>query len=734
MPNNVVFPASMPYDEINIIDQSSYSDASTQTLAPFIPSGPTAFIPFISPKGYGKDKTLQYMSESMLSKFGKPNLKKYGLSLYLAKRFVAGGGTLLGMRVTSNDMHYSNIILVANVTADKKIAKFTTTTNSITGEVEYHPVFKCGNKEYVFDEILLTKTNDFSTISTERTVNGKNELVPLNQKKEDNLEYPEVTVTIDGVSTTLSIKLDVDGNVSSLEKTVEDPESSTDTYALVVGSGMYVYYTLKSINGDTAADLDSIKSSANEVGDNENTFAIALISSTGAGEYGNSYKFRITPDASTNAVIESNNGDAFCYRFIDSENGASLDSPFSFTFNDDYLYGNESMAIDEVFETYSKNIVMQKLNGYDKFMGLLKTKLINTGNVANPIDDVNKLDILFGTNIDPSVYYVDFIEDAEDESVTIKKNNVDLSRSIGISLQNGTDPKKEFSYKDDPFADVIADAYNGKYDDMIYDQIRYPYQYLFAPSVDPKVTAAIHNLTTVNRKGTRASYFVVGGTTDVPKTYDDARISRTSLPDDSWKEDVTPEWARCTDPYTGKKTFFPSVYWTAYTYPYHWLNRKGKALAGPSHAVWSGFDIGTVTPRTASDAQRVANHNARMNTMVEDGIGTASLYEQITSSTYTSALSEINNAQILVDMVRMALKIANDSRWSDLSDNEVGEYKSSVESTLKSYFNTSIDNIAVVANRESSNGAGANRIYCRINVKFKNIFKGVTYDFYILAN
>ena len=150
---STVFPSSMPHDSVTIIDQSGYVE-ETVVESPFIPDGPVAFIPFISPRGYGDDNKLQYMSGSKLSKYGNPNLKKYGLSLYLAKQVINAGGTVLGMRVTTDSYNYANFCVYANVSKAIQV-KYQTMYNSINGATTLHPVFVLNGTEYTFDAITI---------------------------------------------------------------------------------------------------------------------------------------------------------------------------------------------------------------------------------------------------------------------------------------------------------------------------------------------------------------------------------------------------------------------------------------------------------------------------------------------------------------------------------------------------------------------------------------------------
>ena len=704
---STVFPSSMPHDSVTIIDQSGYVE-ETVVESPFIPDGPVAFIPFISPRGYGDDNKLQYMSGSKLSKYGNPNLKKYGLSLYLAKQVINAGGTVLGMRVTTDSYNYANFCVYANVSKAIQV-KYQTMYNSINGATTLHPVFVLNGTEYTFDAITINNPSDITTIAD---VDGK--VIASGST---------VTIKVNGVATDATLTITA-GDTPSASIAVTDG----DTYTVVTGNALTVQYAVENAtnaNSHAAISGAMIKDYAAPADDwNGSSVKIPLfyVSAKGAGLFGNAFKGRFTVDDAMNSYADMTGGDAFFYKFIDSDNNAKLDDAIAFTFNDDYVYNSECMSVEEAFAKYTENVTMAKVKGFDDFIKLVAKECCDASNASHKIKDVNLVDILFGSNMDPSVYYVDTI------------NGKNLSISTGIQFAGGAEETTEFKFDSDPFASVLAKAYNGEISDLIYDHVRYPFQFLFCPSADGDVTSAVHNLATINRKCTSAFYFICGKNgTVVPATYADARAAKSDCPANTYKEFMVPEWARITDPYTGKKTFMPSVYFNAFSVINHWNKRKGKPLAGRLNAIWTGFDVGTVTPASSNTNEYVLNHNVGLNTMIEDGIGNAELYEQISAQATTSALSEMNNVLVLHEMVKIALRLAKENRWSDLGEEDISTYKSNVESEISDALKGCYERMEVLATRESANGAGRNRILCKINVKFKDIFKGVSYEFYILA-
>ena len=166
---SVIYPSSMPYDAVNIVDESSYVE-EVAVEAPYIPTGPVAFIPFISPRGYGEDNKLEYMTAAKLAKYGNPNLKKYGLSLYLANRVIAGGGSVLGMRVTTGDSWgYAYNIFTANVKQDTSAPYKYIDCHEDGGRL--YPIitftFNNGTTDSTSDDVV-TKTYLTSIVATNR--------------------------------------------------------------------------------------------------------------------------------------------------------------------------------------------------------------------------------------------------------------------------------------------------------------------------------------------------------------------------------------------------------------------------------------------------------------------------------------------------------------------------------------------------------------------------------------
>lgn len=759
----IMYPSSMPYDDLSFIDQSAYEE-TTPTLEPVaeIPSGPILFMPFISPKGYGEDNKLVYMDSARLNKYGSPNLKKYGLSLYLANRFVEGGGTVLGMRLMPDDAGYAHKCVYATV-AKESLAEYET---SITGtypnqKTVYSPKWKFADE----------KTGTISEISFDSSAisNGK---INFDTFNDNGFEYYTGDLTQDIPAENIKIlKLTVKGSefdtiiaketvTETTTKTNGDGSASVNTseylriYKLIVGQtetdasigadgkDKIVSYTI----GDKYAELvtsenvivtysstvlnDSSTSDkiVNFVPDGgENVYPMFIAQAKSKGDFAKAFTFKITQDTTMNA----NNSNYFFYKFssVDTTTGANLDENMSFTFDDDFVYGSECMSVEDVFETHSTNIKLAKCKGFDTFKDYIKTNCLNGADDAD--SEFNKLDILFGSNTSGKNLIITHTGGCD-------FSKYDDNRLSGNSLNGILD---KASYADfgsdvnftDPCADMFVKAFTGEITDLIYDEVRYPFEYLIIPSYTTSIIDAVANLAD-NRRISR-----VYPTYPKFSRYEEARdwAVNNLYKYNTWKYSEYCEWAQIRDSYTGKKLMMPSTYFNAYALPYHWLNNKGKPYAGSRNFNWKGFTVGSITPCSTNPQEYINNHNIGLNTMIEDGLGYASPYEQITSQQkagVTSQLSENNNATILANMARIALRLASEARWTTLSDDEIRNYISNVQYEISMNLGGTYKNLTVNGERESVNGAGRNRIHCKLYVNFNDLLKGVTYEFYILAN
>lgn len=673
-----VFPSSMPYDEVSIFDQSQYIEEQPADVISTVPTGPIMFCPFVSERGYGEDNKLMYMNGARLAKYGTPNLKKYGLSLYLANRFLAAGGSILGMRVMPSGAVAASSTIYATI-ADQTNEYDATLDDDSNATID-------GNKM-----VRFTYSGD---IPVKPTGEGTYTPAKTNVKAKINKNTGnEVYIGKEGDNIVLYVK-------------------DTDTYNKIG--------TAVACPGKCDVKFSS----------SQGTYELFKVSAKAAGTFGNNFTYRIVKDEITTDRLN----DKYCvYNFIDTDGGNKLDDTITFSFDDDCKYDSEYIDIDTVFDEYTENIKLEKCKGFAEFKKAVMDAL--------QIDDsvFNKLDILFGTNTDSYHYHV--VYDNDDSKV--------LTGTIGIKLTGGTDGwgnNVEFKfetdadaegYTGDPFASELAKAYNGKKTDLIYDEVRYPFEFMYAPSTDSDLMTAMFELTKADSENARRITHVEFFT---PKFETHAKAQEWMKKHNDIKEFrqyFCHSWAQIRDPYTNKKVYMPAVYFDSYGECSVWLRNPGAPYAGERNYRWDNFITGSLVPASSRRDNLIANHNVGLNTMIEDGNGYASPYEQITAqqrSGITSELSEKNNVFTLCEMVRIALKIANENRWGSLSDTDISNYKTLVENSISVQLRSCYEQMEVLAERQAVNGAGRKRIRCKINVVFNAMLKGVSYEFYILAN
>ena len=106
------YPIGMPYDDIKVYDQSVYNETSVQNN--YTPQGLVVFQPIISEKGVGKDNELRFItSREQFEGYGKPNMKKYGLSHYLADNVLKAGANLLTCRLVADNAEAASMLVLA---------------------------------------------------------------------------------------------------------------------------------------------------------------------------------------------------------------------------------------------------------------------------------------------------------------------------------------------------------------------------------------------------------------------------------------------------------------------------------------------------------------------------------------------------------------------------------------------------------------------------------------------
>ena len=751
--NSYKWPASMPYDVINVHDQSYYTDTSENINTVSVPEDPIAFIPFISPSGLGNDNELVYLNSTSIRKYGNPDYYKYGLSLYLANQFISGGGNVLGLRLKAADAMHSHVGLVNNIKIVNEVVVNTVVDSS--NNVVYYPYFKKAGDNVTelpryFEGITYTYAYtdedgvpqpEAVTIDPEATTGNK---VPdeLGDGERDQLlsevyEIRDLNIYDKTTSTLLYELLRKDVVESSIEKVYfNTPETAGDKDKLEAAFNSYVADGATAIPDnlgefvtEMVPDEDGEGSTATTTYvqlEKDVTYTIPLFMFYALPSGPNSYSSTLTfDDTMENYAVNNNRPERF-YKISTYNGNTEIEQKVSFTFSE-FVYSAQSMNIEDVILDYCTNIgyIPGKMDVMNKILEMYVT---NTSLYTADHNNYNAIDIIFGRSRD---------------GVYNNYRNVNLAdaSSIALTFQNGSlgsfvSNNKET--KDAAIRKAFADAYTGVTTDLIYDEVRYPFRFVFQPcedyddgvTIDRTVSDAIMSLVDI-RESTQAVMYIPPS-----NTYSESRSKKERLYSsyDTSKVFFHVESAMIRDPYTYKRIRMPAVYFDAIAIPRTLTSvGYGTPLAG-NNFYWNGFITNTMLPRSTNNQEFIDNHNSYINTMVENGNGYAYAVEQITSQKNTSQLSEINNAITLRRMCNLALIAARNNRWSiDLNDDvEIAAYRTTLENSISAELGGAYSSLSITVERESINGAGSNRLHCVLRVSFNSLLKGVTYDIYII--
>ena len=429
---------------------------------------------------------------------------------------------------------------------------------------------------------------------------------------------------------------------------------------------------------ELSAALDGLATTVADV----NGYKIAplfIVYERSAGTFGNNIAVRFAFDPS----MESQVADERFYTVAstDTSTGLKLTPTVSFTFDEDYTYLAESLFATDVFETYNPKLGMYVSSHMSDFRKVVAASGLNA---ADGLALAGGSDGSFDLNADKTV------------------------RALAMST-------------------AMADVYNGTVTDTIYDEIRYQFIHVLDNDDSALVKDAVENLC-----AKRYTSIAVLSNPSTITAYTQAESLRKSVYKyDTFSAAMYTESAMVIDPYTHKRVRMPASYFNSFTLASHCVN-KGFALpfAGKYYK-WTGFIAGTMKPQSTSTVTLKTEHELRLNQMFEDGKGNASPYQQITMQSTMSKLSELNNVHILKFMIRISLIESDAARWDFNSDTDIVKFQKTVAAAVDLQLNGLYDSFSVVCSRESANGAGANRILAAINVTFKNVLKGVTYQFYI---
>ena len=684
------YPIGMPYDDIKVYDQSVYNETSVQNN--YTPQGLVVFQPIISEKGVGKDNELRFItSREQFEGYGKPNMKKYGLSHYLADNVLKAGANLLTCRLVADHAEAASMLVLARYSIQNSIGAVTIESAPYSDWEKYRDALKDAFKKDAIDKGLIGPDGTI--------IDDKREEYNKEYKKSDHYKL-----------ISMMDKADVDDCILDKAIAVKEP-----------------------------------------IADGEYIIPLFVIRSKAKGKFGNNISIKLYNDLLMDSYAklnDSENNTRF-YSIEVFDGDAKVQDTVTFSF-DDYIYNKSSLHYSSVLYNYN-SIEIEAYNMFYKAREYF-TMILNNGLVgpnASKRIKASELDILFGVDY-RNRSYTDEYYGTNGYAVTVDENVFNGNTKLG----NGSDGEFEniiyreqkdgetvthqycdYDYNNaeqDPFAPYFKKAFSGELPngDIIFDEVRMPFRMIFSPSLNEDVNNAIHKL--VKERYSTAAFY--GFPTD-KTSYRDNRYYKVSKYSsfDTYKEYFISESAIIRDENTHKRIRMPSVYFNSYAVPNHWIKKKGKQFAGSDFA-WTNYVNSTLSPTTIERQEYINNHNSGLNTMIENGKHIANPYEQITAQTplTNSMLSELSYSICLLEMCYIALEYARERRWTSVDEENIEAYKTELLKRFKERVNSWYKSCEIEIVQASATGAGRNRLICKIYVAFKDILKGVTHEIYSL--
>lgn len=483
----------------------------------------------------------------------------------------------------------------------------------------------------------------------------------------------------------------------------------------IVKDMLDIKYSVTSINGEDAktpaaikAKMETLKVTVADV-DGYVTTPVLTFYAKAKGLFANNLAVRLSSDPTMEVMMNSNR----FYRTTVIENSSSVGKQVSFTLPDS-IFGNESMQIEDAMDVHSPYVGTLMSKEY------AATLIPAVQTVAGADVNTNLIDILFGISKN----------DTAEEYVSINSESVSLTIVSGIKLAGGSDGI--FGTATDKAAEhdkLFLKFYKGEIDDSVKNSMRRPFRHLF----DVSESVEVKNAMVALAESRHSTFAFVSAPTSFT-TYTEVLAFRSSgLRYGLFKAGIYPESVMIVDQYTGKKVRVNSSYMMAGSVAKHCQNTGFSVpFYGEKNGFeWSGYIPGSIRPQTQDPAVYTALHKARVNQMVEVSDGVAQPYQQITTQSGLSALSEINNVHTLFNMIDIALDYSKSNRGSNNEDSDIADFVTGLKTIIDDRLRGVLGDLSIIAERESANGAGANRIRCRYDIRFKNQLKGVTYEFYI---
>ena len=541
--------------------------------------------------------------------------------------------------------------------------------------------------------------------------------------------------------------------VSSTEKPVLASTATVDEYKLFTEAvqALYTAETKVEIYADTKKQNDiAAKVDADIIKYSWQQIPFMAIISTGRGIYGDALGVRLSnhPRADKSNIYKN-------YYFRVFEGSTSIEGPTRVTLTEESISGTQSFFIEEVVNginnngarnvrvNVNKSALPTLFNAYMAFAAPEGSSI--TQDSFDPILGINKIKagsrsqnwekFAEATTADVALTNFEIVDyDMSDE-------DIQFNRTLGIPLTNGSDGAFALSNpdRDKYIRAAYYDAFTGETDPDILSKTKFPLDAVFdaafpfgyimsasdpnRPKYERSIKCALANL--VERRYEDCFCFLDLGTDKTSVTgsmeYDanDGFTTKEQAYDYAdelndaakwWTYSIDAYYGKIRDPYNKKIVTVTSTYNLIINYPKLWKAHGGKHIpyAGSKYGVIDQFIPGTVFPTFDVDLDA-----SILDKMVDQHVNYAQIdakgniirgsqttrYPEIGDALTISNLSEINNALIILDIKKDAIKLVADYAYNFNEASDISRFNQDASRIVTKYASAQVRSISASFSR-----------------------------------
>jgi len=471
----------------------------------------------------------------------------------------------------------------------------------------------------------------------------------------------------------------------------------------VNGENLNVHFVVKGSDADLTdlSTLDSCCTVADDA-DEAGYTAVKLftIAYSGKGEWGKNIRFRITNDAATD---KNNNYKNYNFQIFRNESILEQIENHNVAFVPDAVYNGASIYTEDVLNDsvsgsdYTAIYVNEE--GFKALYDAYKIAVPDTTFTINDFDALLGIDKYVRNNTIPNLV----IESADTVTPAEGETAVNVNMDTGIALFGGYDgtieedsTDKDGKYVAGTLNQLYKKAFKGEIDENIKSKNRYPSTFIFDANFDVDTKLAIYELAkkrtdcmavldfglNITTKASVGSYF--------DTNFDDLIDDRICT--------FEPYCMKVRDPYTQKAVTVTSTNWLASEYFIHINNWNGKhrPLAGNKFGIISGHINDSIYPVFDDDLDvdmldELAEKHCNVAKYNQNQVVVRSM--QNTAQSKMSALSEMNNVLILLDVKRDCEKICAMNEYDFSEAEDIARFNISMSSLADKYANAQVRSI-----------------------------------------